>query len=81
MDNLVICAGVEHTGSTSLWYTLRENKIVHTGHFKQSKYLQAYEKKDSTIRSFFNQKRKMPFQPKTWDMQLFKNYQSYLVNK
>ena len=63
MDNLVICAGVEHTGSTSLWYTLRENKIVHTGHFKQSKYLQAYEKKDNTIRAIFNQKRKMPFQP------------------
>ncbi len=63
MDTLVISAGIEHCGSASLWYTLYENNIVHTGHFKQSKYLRALEKADNSIRSVFNQKSKMPFQP------------------
>ena len=61
MDNLVICAGVEHSGNASLWYTLKD--IIHTGHFRQNKYLRALEKKDNNIRALFNQKRKMPFQP------------------
>ena len=61
MDNLVILAGTEHSGTASLWYSLKN--IIHTGHFRQNKYLQALEKRDNTIRSIFNLKRKMPYQP------------------
>ena len=60
---LVICPGIEHSGSASLWYTLYENNILHTGHFKQTKYLRALEKADNSIRSLFNKNAKMPFQP------------------
>ena len=37
---LVLCFGFPKSGTTQLYSTLRDNKIVHCGHVKDSKYLQ-----------------------------------------
>lgn len=63
MDTLVLNIGMgSAAGSTPLWLTLnKDNKIVHTGHFKEPRYLSALENADSSIRPAFVKKAKIPY--------------------
>ena len=55
---LVLCFGFPKSGTTQLYSTLRDNKLVHCGHVKDSKYLQLINGQASPIPNseerFFN---------------------------